>query len=270
MNRKPVFYSLGGLLAGGAIAALVMFLTIKSPPQASLTAASPTDKTGLAQNPVTPLPQATSPSNTTPPFRPGMMSPGMMMGQFDQHFIVMMIPHHDGAVAMADLALSRATHPELKKLAQTIKTTQTQEIQQMRTWYKHWYGADVPAWGPGKGWGWSNGNQPRQGNRQQPVWGPGMGMYRNWDDWDRNRGSGGMMGGGMMGTDLYALKNASDFDREFIQQMIPHHQMGVMMASMVLNSSQRPEIRNLAQSIIKSQTDEINQMQQWYQRWYQS
>jgi uncharacterized protein (DUF305 family) len=202
-----------------------------------------------------------------------------MMGQSDQHFIVMMIPHHDGAVAMADLALSKATHPEIKKLAEAIKTTQSREIQQMQTWYKQWYGADVPAWGPGKGWGWYNGNQQRQSNNQQPVWGPGMGMYRDWDDWDRNSGSGcciggGMMGGGMMGTgwmgtDLYALNNAPDFDREFIQQMIPHHQMGVMMASMVLNSSQRQEIRNLAQSIIKSQTAEINQMQQWYQKWYQ-
>ncbi len=88
-------------------------------------------------------------------------------------------------------------------------------------------------------------------------------MYRNWDDWDRNGGPGaGMMGGRWMGIDLYTLQNAPDFDREFIQQMIPHHQMGVMMASMVFNSSQRPEVRNLAQSIIKGQTAEINQMQQ--------
>ncbi len=69
-----------------------------------------------------------------------------------------------------------------------------------------------------------------------------------------------MTDGMQMGTNLYALQNAPDFDREFIQQMVPHHQMGVMMASMVLNSNQRLEIRNLAQSIIKGQTDEINQM----------
>jgi uncharacterized protein (DUF305 family) len=264
MNRKPLLYSLGGLLAGGAIAALAMFLTIKTSPQTSTLVYS-TDKTSLAQNQVTPLPKATSPSDTTPPFRPGMM------GHSDRHFIVMMIPHHDGAVAMADLALSQAKHPELKKLAQTIKTTQTKEIQQMRIWYKQWYGADVPGWGPGRGWGWNSRNRQQQGNNQQPVWGPGREMYRGWDDWDRQWGArmGCCMGGGWMGTNLSALKNAPDFDREFIQQMIPHHQMGVMMASMVLNSSERPEIRNLAQSIIKSQTDEINQMQQWYQKWYQ-
>ncbi len=54
-----------------------------------------------------------------------------------------------------------------------------------------------------------------------------------------------------MGTDLNALENAADFDREFIVQMIPH-----------------PEIRNLAQSIARSQSAEIEQMQQWYQTWY--
>lgn len=179
------------------------------------------------------------------------------MGNADAHFIVMMIPHHEGAVAMADLALSRAKHPEIKQLAQAIKTTQTQEIQQMRTWYKQWYGTDVPTWQPGMGRGmgmmgrWNN--QTLQKQRQNvPGWRAGMGMGC----------------GGMMGTDLSALQNAPDFDRAFIEEMIPHHQMGVMMTHMVVNS-QRPEMRQLADSIVKAQTAEINQMQQWYQAWYQ-
>lgn len=242
MNSKPFLYTLIGLLTGGAVTALIVLPTIKPSQQNSQA------QTVLSQ--VVP-----SPRTTVVPAR------GSMMGQSDQHFIVMMIPHHDGAVAMADLALSRAKHLELKTLAQTIKTTQTQEIQQMRTWYKQWYGTDVPVWSPGNRWGWYGRNQAQPRDPQQPVWGPGMMggamMHR------------GMMGSNWMGTNVYALQNASDFDREFIQQMIPHHQMGVMMAQMVLNSSQHPEIRNLAQSIITGQTAEINQMQQWYQEWYQ-
>jgi uncharacterized protein (DUF305 family) len=264
MDRKLLIYSLAGLFAGSVVTALVTLSSVKAAPKATLAGDSTTAQ-------VQPTFPQSSPSGSVSPIVPGMM------GQSDQHFIVMMIPHHEGAVAMADLALSRARHPELKKLAQTIKTTQTNEIQQMRAWYKQWYSADVPAWGPGRGWGWYSQNQLKSNN--QPIWGPGMGMYRNWDDWNR-QGQQGMMGGGMMGggmmgggmmggTNLYALQNAPDFDREFIQQMIPHHQMGVMMASMVLNSTQRPEIRTLAQSIIRSQTAEINQMQQWYQQWYQ-
>ena len=45
----------------------------------------------------------------------------------DQHFIVMLIPHHDGAIAMAELALSRAKRPQIKALAQQIKASQTAE-----------------------------------------------------------------------------------------------------------------------------------------------
>ena len=80
-----------------------------------------------------------------------------------------------------------------------------------------------------------------------------------------------MMGGGMMmndEADLEVLEAAPVFDREFIEQMIPHHQMGVMMAQMVLARSDRPEIQDLARSIITTQTAEIEQMQSWYQDWY--
>jgi uncharacterized protein (DUF305 family) len=40
-----------------------------------------------------------------------------------------------------------------------------------------------------------------------------------------------------------------------------------MMAQMVLNSANHPQIHNLAQAMIKSQTAEIQQMQQWDQAW---
>jgi uncharacterized protein (DUF305 family) len=77
------------------------------------------------------------------------------------------------------------------------------------------------------------------------------------------------MGQGMMNmaTDLNALKQAPDFDKEFVRQMIPHHQMAVKMAQMVSSRAARPEIRTLAQSIIKSQNAEIAQMQGWQQAW---
>ena len=172
--------------------------------------------------------------------------PGQMgMGYSDQQFIVMMIPHHDGAIAMADLALTRAKRPELKALAKSIKASQTRENAQMRTWYRQWFGKDVPSWGPGTGWGWQSGMGMGIGG--------GMGM------------GGGAMGGG---TNLSALSGAADFDRAFIEQMIPHHQMGVMMASMAQTNSQHLELRQLQQAMVRAQSDEIQQMTQWYRSWY--
>ncbi|WP_309232604.1 DUF305 domain-containing protein [Cylindrospermum sp. FACHB-282] len=73
-----------------------------------------------------------------------------------------------------------------------------------------------------------------------------------------------MMG---MNVNIDSLKNAADFDKDFIRQMVPHHQSAVMMAQTVLKNATHPQIRHLAQAIIKSQTAEIQQMQQWYQTW---
>jgi uncharacterized protein (DUF305 family) len=168
---------------------------------------------------------------------------GMPMGQrsADAHFIVMMIPHHQGAIAMSELALSRARRPEIKALAQRIIASQSREITQMRQWYRQWYGSDVPSWGIGTGAGY----------------GMGMGMGMGW----------GMPG---FGTSLDALRAAPDFDRAFIEQMIPHHRMGVMMASHAQWSTQHPELRQLEAAMVRVQSQEIEQMAQWYQRWYGS
>ena len=51
---------------------------------------------------------------------------------FDAEFIDMMVPHHEGAVAMAKAELIRGADPELKALAQDIIDAQQREISEMR------------------------------------------------------------------------------------------------------------------------------------------
>ncbi len=176
---------------------------------------------------------------------------GMPMGQrsADAHFIVMMIPHHQGAIAMSELALTRARRPEIKALAQRIIASQSREITQMRQWYRQWYGSDVPSWGIGTGAGYGMGMGMGMGR--------GMGMGIGW----------GMPG---FGTSLDALRSAPDFDRAFIEQMIPHHRMGVMMASHAQWNTQHPQLRELEEAMVRVQSQEIEQMAQWYQQWYGS
>lgn len=151
-------------------------------------------------------------------------------GGMDAMFIEQMIPHHDDAIAMAELALTRAEHPEIRQLAEDIKRTQTAENAQMRTWYGQWFGVEVPD----------------------------------------ARGSFGMMGG-MMGsgtTDMTDLEVAEPFDKAFIEAMIPHHQMAIMMSQMAGGASGRAELRELTSSIIEAQSAEITKMQTWYEEWY--
>lgn len=164
----------------------------------------------------------TPPSENTSPMDHNMG----MNAEVDKTFIEMMIPDHRGAMEMAQMALNKAKNPEIKKLAESIVKNQNREIEQMQAWYRQWYGTSVP---------------------------------------DRNMGQGMMMSmqkRDMMNADMInTLRNASDFDREFLRQMTRHHQTATMMAGMVVDSAKRPEIRQLAQNIIKSQSEEIAQMQ---------
>lgn len=50
----------------------------------------------------------------------------------DQDFAAMMIDHHEGAIAMAELALERAQHDELKALARDVIAAQQREIEVMK------------------------------------------------------------------------------------------------------------------------------------------
>lgn len=208
MNKKFAIYTLVALLTGSTSAAF------------SITDRVNAHEQKLAQS---------SPANTSP------MDRGMEMRvEVDKPFIEMMIPHHQSANEMAQMALSRAKSPEVKKLAQSIIEEQTREIEQMRTWYKQWYGTEVP------------------------TTDMDMGMQSGMDQ--------SMMQMEMMDREMMqALENTQDFDREFLRQMTRHHQMATMMAGMVVNSAQHREIRNLAQNIIKSQSAEITQMQKLLQ-----
>lgn len=59
---------------------------------------------------------------------------------FDQAFLKEMIVHHEGAVGMAELARTQASHQEIKDLAEAIIAAQNKEIADMQTWLQQWYG----------------------------------------------------------------------------------------------------------------------------------
>ncbi len=63
-------------------------------------------------------------------------------------------------------------------------------------------------------------------------------------------------------------KTGDAFDREFLSQMIVHHEGAVAMAKQVLAQSKRPELLKLAQDIIAAQTKEIGMMQEWQKIWF--
>lgn len=58
------------------------------------------------------------------------------------------------------------------------------------------------------------------------------------------------------------------FEIRFMQDMIDHHAMAVDMAEMCVMKAVHAELRAMCEEIIATQSQEIQQMQNWLEQWY--
>ncbi len=90
--------------------------------------------------------------------------------------------------------------------------------------------------------------------------------------------NGEMMNDSMMDDDMMSMsmddmagmlkgKTGDDFDKAFIEGMIPHHQGAIDMARAALQSAKHDEIKKMARDIISAQQQEIDMMKQWEAAW---
>ncbi len=88
----------------------------------------------------------------------------------------------------------------------------------------------------------------------------GMGhMMDHGDEGHNHGGEGHTMG---------SFDEEQPFDLQFIDQMIMHHQGAIMSSEHMIADSERPELRQLAENIQQSQSEQIEQMQAWREEWY--
>lgn len=89
---------------------------------------------------------------------------------------------------------------------------------------------------------------------------------------DKQMAQGGMNHDGMnhggMNHNMDLAPADANYDLRFIDGMIPHHEGAVVMAKEALQKSKRPEIKKLANEIIKAQDKEIAELRQWRKAWY--
>jgi len=147
----------------------------------------------------------------------------------DERFIDAMVPHHhQGAIAMASVALKNAEHEEIKELSRNIVSSQQAEIEELKSIKKEEFGTS---------------RVPMEMSPEQM------------------RGMGNMM-------NPEQLAHSQPFDKAFIDAMIPHHRSAIYMAQLASEKSEVPAIKELAEDIVSAQEREIEQMKRWRQQWY--
>ena len=139
----------------------------------------------------------------------------------DVMFAQMMIPHHEQAVEMADLALQNdSASKEVTDLATRIKAAQDPEIETMNRWLREW-------------------NAPAASSMNH---GTGEGMMSDTD---------------MM---KLSDPTGDSFNRTWLTMMIEHHEGAVEMAQGVLRTTSNPEVQQMAEAIVDGQKVEIASM----------
>ena len=132
---------------------------------------------------------------------------------------------------MAKLVESHTDRPELRKLADTIVSSQGQEIAQLQGWLRSWGKPETPSEGHGG-----------HGETQMP--------------------------GTMSEADMRRLMESTggEFDRMFVEMMAAHHG-AIDMANTELKDGSLPEVKQLARQIVDTHQAEIDQLQHWKTEW---
>jgi uncharacterized protein (DUF305 family) len=161
----------------------------------------------------------------------------------DLRFAQMMIPHHEQALEMAQLAAGRASAQPVEDLAERIRAAQGPEIATLNGLLQAW-GAPATGGTAGMDHGGTD--------------------YGGTDHGGTDHGGASPMSGMMTAEQMDQLEAASgaEFDRMFLEMMIAHHEGAVADARTALAEGTNPQAEELARRIVDGQTAEITQMRQ--------
>ena len=152
----------------------------------------------------------------------GMMKKGT--GKPDLDFVSGMIPHHEGAVAMAKVEKQFGKDAAMLKLADAIIAAQENEIGTMK--------------------GWLAQKKLEEATPSATA----------------AKASASAMNA-MMAHMM--VKTTGNADVDFAKGMIPHHQGAIDMANVVLKYGADADVKSMAGNVVKSQGEEITQMKAW-------
>lgn len=153
-----------------------------------------------------------------------------MSGDFDHDFAMMMIEHHQSAIDMAQVELSKGTDPALKKMAENIIAAQKSEIAEFKRIL--------------------NTHEVEKSN--DPIAGGHAG-----DHTELTEAMNEMM------NKMNAMATTGNIDRDFAMMMVPHHESAIKMSENEISHGKNLELKKMAQKIMDDQAKEIKELQEW-------
>ena len=142
-------------------------------------------------------------------------------------FLYEMIPHHEAAVSMAENLLSYGENLEVKKLAMTIMRDQIEGIQKMKALLDRIK------------------NNPQVDKAKETAY---LKIYN--EDYKQ------------MMEKMSKVEPTGSVDKDFLEEMIPHHEGAVKMATNILNYTTNEDLRGIATHIISGQQRQLEEMKQ--------
>jgi uncharacterized protein (DUF305 family) len=162
-------------------------------------------------------------------------------GDIDHDFVAMMVPHHQGAIDMAQAELLYGHNQKLLRICQEIVVEQLQEIAAMRL-----------AVGEPASPSWVVDGSPTPVKTAGPASASSLveeRPYLHQTDSAMDK----------MMADM-SVKPTGNVDRDFVAMMVPHHQGAIDMAEAELRYGRNQQLKAIAQEIIVDQMQEITLM----------
>jgi uncharacterized protein (DUF305 family) len=156
----------------------------------------------------------------------GKMTNMKMTGDFDADFANMMIEHHQGAIDMAHMEISKGTDEKIKTMAQDILTLQTDEQSKLKDLVKN---VNAPA---------------KKSDSSQKHYELQAAMEN-------------------MMNKMRGMQMTGNINKDFVMTMIPHHESAIEMAKFELSNGKNRQFKEMAQKGINDETKQISEFKAW-------